>query len=82
MIIRSPVNPDEQKITYSLGAQTEFLFDVRACEQAQIQLQEGVKNTVNYELVIGAEANMKSKVYKQGRMVHEQVHQGISLPGL
>ena len=51
----------------------EFMFEVRACADAEVHLLEEASTKVIYKLIIGAEGNTNTKLYKDGTMVHEQV---------
>ena len=74
LFIQTPKDPSEQTMTFSFDEnQREFIFDVTACEQAEIRLLSDVTKAVIYEVIIGGEGNMKTKVYKSGITVLTQV---------
>ena len=74
LLVKTPNNSAETTMSIAFGdGKNDFSFDVRACSEARIRLMATIDDTPGYELIIGAEDNTKTQIYKQGVMVHEEV---------
>lgn len=74
LLVQSATDIEPTTTYYSFAeGQEEFAFTVRACEQAQIRLLSEIGASPNYELIIGASGNTVTKLYKDKKMVHEEV---------
>ena len=72
--VNTPNDPSQASMAIAFGEKkNNFGFEVRACSEVQIRLQQDINASPTYELIIGGNDNAKIKLYKQGKLVHEEV---------